>query len=204
MSQGRVDDDPTLAAYRRHAGAAIANWRRFRRPSAFLRRFAQRLPSGGLVLDYGCGIGTDLAWMRGRGLRVEGLDGTPAFVREARRRCPGVPVRLARFETAVLPGARYDGIWCHAALIHVAPDGLRRQVRRLRDALRPAGPLGITLAWGRRKGLTARDWLPGRYIAGYTLPEALAYFDGWAVRHAAVVSHDGRQGRWIQLVCESP
>ena len=197
-----VYDDPTLAAYRRHATAAIANWRRFRRPSKFLRRFAQQSPRGARVLDYGCGIGTDLAWMRQQGLWVEGLDGTEAFAREARRRNPGARITCARFETAQLPPARYDGLWCNASLIHVHPERLPAQLQTLRAALKPGGLLGITLAWGRRKGLIARDWIPGRYLAGYTKPEALAFFRDWTVHDCRVVSHDGRRGRWLQILVQ--
>lgn len=195
-----VYDHPTLAAYRRHAEAAIADWRRIRAPSKLLRQFARTLPRSARVLDYGCGIGTDLAWLRRAGFRVEGLDGTPDFVREARQRVPNAPIRLARFEQAALPEARYNGIWCQAALIHVTPDELRRQLDKLRAALTPGGVLGLTLAWGRLKGPTVHDWIPGRYVAGYSRAEAAAFFGGWDIRRFAVVAHDGRQGRWIHLL----
>ena len=197
-----VYDHPTLAAYQRHAEAAIAEWRRIHSPSQFLRRFAGTLRRGARVLDYGCGIGTDLAWLRRTGFQIEGLDGTPIFIREARRRCPGVPIWLARFEQARLSPARYDGIWCQAALIHVTPEELRRQLGKLRVALKPGGWLGLTLAWGRAKGLTDHDWIPGRYVAGYSKAEAAAFVEqeSWDIHHLAVVSHDGRQGRWIHLL----
>ncbi len=197
-----VYDDPTLAAYRRHAAAAIANWRRFRRPSKFLQRFARQLPRGARVLDYGCGIGMDLAWLRRQGLRVEGLDGTKAFVREARRRNPGARITCARFETASLPAARYDGIWCNASLIHLRPERLPAQLQKLRVALAPHGIVGITLAWGRHKGLIARDWIPGRYLAGYRKAEALAFFKDCTVQECRVVAHDGRTGRWLQILVQ--
>jgi SAM-dependent methyltransferase len=58
-----------------------------------LRRFVELLPRGARVLDYGCGIGRELAWMRQQGLVVEGLDGTPEFVHAARRQCPGIASR---------------------------------------------------------------------------------------------------------------
>lgn len=198
----RVYDHPTLAAYARHAEAAIADWRGIRSPSKFLRRFAAALPPRARVLDYGCGIGLELAWLRRHGCRVEGLDGTPAFVREARRRNPGVRVIEARFEQAELPAGRYNGVWCQAALIHVTPDELRRQLTRLAASLAPGGRLGLTLAWGRARGLTQHDWIPGRYLAAYSKTEAETLFDGWMIRHLAVTSHDGRQGRWIEILAE--
>jgi SAM-dependent methyltransferase len=165
-----------------------------------LRRFAQRLPPHARVLDYGCGIGTDLAWLAHQGCRVEGLDGTRVFAREARRRCPAAIIRQERFETAALAPAAYDGIWCCAALIHVPPQELRRQLAKLRHALQPGGRLGLTLAWGRARAFTQRDWIPGRYLAAYSKSEARAFLRGWRVEEIRVISGGGRRGRWIQML----
>lgn len=201
-SRETVYADRTIAAYRAHARTAIADWAAGRHPSAFLRRFAHALPGRGRILDYGCGIGRDLAWLARRGFRVEGMDGTLEFVLEARRRCPHTQIAHARFETWPIPAGRYDGIWCHAALIHVPPVVLRRRLEPLRDGLVPGGLLGLTLAWGRRKGIAPKDWIPGRYLAGYTTAEALALLKGWTVREGRVAAHDGRQGRWIQIIVQ--
>lgn len=192
--------DRTLAAYRRHAPRAIANWARYMRPSPLLRAFVRALPAGARVLDYGCGIGTDLAWMAAHGLRVEGLDGTPAFVRAARRRCPRSTIRLVRFERARLLAGRYDGIWSNAALLHLPPEALARQLARFRRALAPGGLLGMTLAWGRARAYTRRDWIPDRYVAAYSKSDAAALMRGWRVRELRVVDNTGRQGRWIWIV----
>jgi SAM-dependent methyltransferase len=190
----------TIAAYRRSAKAAMASWARGRRPSRLLRRFVQMLPPAGRVLDYGCGIGLELAWMRWRGLRVEGVDGTWEFVREARRRCPGVMIRQAVFETVRLPRGAYDGIWCQAALMHVPPAALASQLDKLRCALRPGGVLGLSLAWGRAKAFSRRDWIPGRFVAAYSLAEVRQALAGWRIRELGVASSDGCQGRWIHLL----
>ncbi len=190
----------TIAAYRVHAKKASRNWARGRRPSRFLREFAAALPPGGRVLDYGCGTGLEMAWLRSRGFRAEGVDGTLEFVLEARRRCPGSRVLHARFETIPLPPGRYDGIWCNAALLHVPPRELARQLEKLKRALRPGGWLGLTLAWGRGKRFVRRDWIPGRYFACTTRPEAAALLRDWALRRLAVAAGDGRRGRWIQVL----
>jgi SAM-dependent methyltransferase len=152
------------------------------------------------VLDYGCGIGTDMAWMRRQGFSVEGLDGNPIFVKEARRRMPGVLVRCERFESARLAPRRYVGIWCNAALMHVPPQVLARQLKKLRRALAPFGWLGLTMAWGTRQGFVENDWIPGRYIAGYIKPQALQLFRDWRVRELRVTARDKRRGRWIQVL----
>ena len=194
--------DRTIAAYRMRADEAAESWRMIRVPSRFLNRFARELPKRGRVLDYGCGIGKELAWLRGRGFRAEGVEGTLEFAREARRRCPGVRIRHARFERYPPPLNVYDGIWCNAALIHVPPEEFARQLRKIRAALKPGGFLGLTLIWGRHKGFLHRDWIPGRYFACYWKPEALSFLqEGWQVLSCRIVTGDGRKGRWIQVLC---
>lgn len=194
----RLYADRTVAAYRLQARRAISNWSRSRRPSSFLKKFMSFLPAEAQVLDYGCGIGREMSWMGTQGFRVEGVDATLEFVLEARRRCPGVPIRHARFEGVALEPQAYDGIWCNAALMHVPPEELRRQLGKLHRAMRPGGVLGLTLAWGRRKGYTQRDWIPGRYVAGYGRREVAKLLRDWEWVELQVTSRGGRKGRWIQ------
>ena len=192
--------DRTVAAYRWKAEEAIRNWEKSWKPSRFLKRFAAALPPRGKVLDYGCGIGTDLAWLKGQGFGVEGIDGTAEFVEEARKRCPGVTVSLERFERVRLASRSRDGIWCNAALIHVPPETLKIELAKLGAALKAGGWLGLTLAWGSASGYSREDWIPGRYIVGYSKQALEPLFLGWKVRELRVTSGDTRKGRWIQVL----
>lgn len=194
--------DETLVAYRYHAAAAIENWSApGRRPARFLKTFAAALPAGGRVLDYGCGIGKDLAWMRRRGLAPEGVDGTPDFVAEARRRNPGARIVSSRFDALRLPVGAYDGVWANAVLMHFSPRRLMEELLNLRRAMKVGGVLGATFAWGRVKGRVERDWIPGRYIACYRKGELARFFrKGWEVLSLWTVSGDGRRGRWLQVL----
>lgn len=200
MSETRAYADRTIAAYRVHAEKAIREWGRRRRPSRFLKRFASALPPNGRVLDYGCGTGEEMAWLQRRGFRVEGVEGTLEFGLATRRRCPGARILHARFETVPLLPGRYDGVWCNAALIHVPPSELARQLKKLKGALKPGGRLGLTLAWGRGKRFLRRDWIPGRYLAAYTQGEADALLKDWKIRWRKTTAGDGRSGRWIQIL----
>ncbi len=199
MNKEEAYADRTIAAYRWRAKEAIVNWSRHK-PSALLRQFVKAVGPGSRVLDYGCGIGTELAWMRRNRVQGEGMDGTLEFVRQARRRCPGAPIRFARFEKLEIPAGTYDGIWCNAALIHVPLAVFPRQLEKLRAGLKPGGLLGLTLAWGRTKGFTRRDWIPGRYCASYTKSEVESFFGGWTIRQMNVVSKSHRNGRWIEIL----
>lgn len=57
----------------------------------FARLAAIGLESGHSLLDVGCGLGDFLAWLTARDIAVSytGLDMTPAFIAECRRRFPG-------------------------------------------------------------------------------------------------------------------
>ena len=200
MKRSSTYADATLVAYRMHAKEAIRNWSRQSKPTRFLRRFAKNLNPGAFVLDYGCGIGTDMSWLKRQGFQIEGVDGTPDFVCETKRRNPGIRVMQSRFETVHLQPDRYDGIWANASLMHVPPSFLLGQLKKLHTALKGGGWLGVTLAWGQTKGLIERDWIPGRYIAGYFKAEATRFFRNWNTVNSQVVSRDGRSGRWIQLL----
>ncbi len=196
----KIYAERTIAAYRLKADEAIQNWSRFKRRSRLLRQFAQALSPGAHVLDYGCGIGADMTWLKARGFQVEGLDGVLEFVEEARKRCPGARVAHVRFERVELPLARYDGIWSNAALIHVPAEEMGRQLSKLKRALKPGGLLGMTLAWGSASGFVEQDWIPGRYIVSYSKDKAVWFFRDWKVRWLKTVSNEGRKGRWIQIL----
>jgi len=195
--------DVNLAAYRYYAPRAIENWAGLRKkPSQCLQQFARVLPKGGVLFDYGCGIGTDLAWLKTKGFRVAGMDGTADFVEEARRRNPGVSIAHSRFDIFRLPAARYDGIWANATLMHIVPQAMDGQLKKLASALKPGGFLGVVLPWGRKKGIAQSDWIPGRYMACYTNPEAAGFFKGWNVNFLKTIANDHRSGRWIQILAQ--
>ncbi|MCM8794925.1 MAG: class I SAM-dependent methyltransferase [Candidatus Omnitrophica bacterium] len=200
MVEYKAYAEKTIAAYRWKAGEAIENWSKFKRPSRFLKRFAACLPTRGSILDYGCGIGGDMAWLISQGFRAEGIDGVLEFVEEARKRCPGARVAHARFERIDLPAAAYHGIWANASLIHVPADELERQLKKLKKALKPDGVLGMTLAWGSVKGFLEDDWIPGRFVTGYSKEKAAWFLRGWDLRSVEVKANSVRKGRWIEIL----
>ena len=65
---------------------------------AVRRRLAPWVGPGARVLDVGCGIGADSAWMRARGAEVVAIDASPGMVAEARRRHPGLDARVCPAE----------------------------------------------------------------------------------------------------------
>lgn len=93
----------------------------------------------GRLLDVGCGDGSWLLEMKGRGWNVEGVDFDPSAVAAARRR--GLTVHQGSVETQNYPAESFDAIHLFHVIEHVTdPIGTVRECARL---LRPRGRLVI-------------------------------------------------------------
>jgi SAM-dependent methyltransferase len=93
-----------------------------------------------VLLDFGCGPGRDLAYLRSRGHEAVGLDGSARFAQMARA-ATGCEVLHQDFLSLSLPAARFHGVFANASLFHVPIQELPRVLRQLSSALRPRGVL---------------------------------------------------------------
>jgi SAM-dependent methyltransferase len=126
-----------------------------------------------LLLDAGCGTGSQADALRMRGQRVVGLDIDPRMLTVARGKHPNVPFILADLRRLPFP-ATFGGIFClESPLAYLLDDeSFALALRSLRAALRPRGHLIIdtfdypaTLGPGRirprnttfREGATTAD-----------------------------------------------
>ncbi|MBB6466444.1 SAM-dependent methyltransferase [Aminobacter lissarensis] len=140
-----------------------------------LHAFMARLPSGGRVLELGCGAGQDSQAMLAEGFDVTPSDGTPEMAAAAARRL-GRAVKVLLFEDIEETDA-YDGVWANACLLHVPRAHLAGIIARVQRALRPRGVFYASFKAGEAEG---RDRF-GRYY-NYPSPDWLAdaYGDrGW-------------------------
>ncbi|WJR75113.1 class I SAM-dependent methyltransferase [Bradyrhizobium sp. NP1] len=154
-------DDETLQFYRRNA-ESYAAWAKA--PSTRLVRFLTLVPSGGAILELGCGAGNHAVEMLARGFAVRITDGSPEMAEVAARRL-GHPVETLLFHELDERGA-YDGVWASACLLHVPRDELVEVLARIRRALKPRGVFYASYKIGGGGG--GRDSL-GRY---YNYPSA--------------------------------
>jgi SAM-dependent methyltransferase len=156
-------DEETLQFYRSNA-QSYADWAKA--PSARLRGFLSLLPSGGSILELGCGAGNHSAVMLEAGFQVRATDGSPEMADIAARRL-GHPVEAMRFDELSEYEA-YEGVWASACLLHVPRGELAGILLKIRRALKPAGVFYASFKVGDGDG---RDNL-GRYY-NYPSPEWL-------------------------------
>jgi SAM-dependent methyltransferase len=156
-------DEGTLQFYRSNA-RSYADWAKA--PSTRLRGFLALLPSGGSILELGCGAGNHSAVMLAEGFSVRATDGSPEMAEIASQRL-GHAVEAMRFDQLDAHEA-YDGVWASACLLHVPRDELTGILARIHRALRPSGVFYASYKMGEGDG---RDSL-GRYY-NYASPEWL-------------------------------
>lgn len=118
--------------------------------------------AGKRILDYGCGHGMAAVVLARRGAIVTGIDLSPGYIAEARRRATANEV-VVDFQTADaerLPFAdcSFDAVWGCAVLHHLDP---RRAGAELRRVLKPEGVAIFCEPWGGNPLFEfARRYLP--------------------------------------------
>jgi SAM-dependent methyltransferase len=153
-------DSQTLGVYAEKA-EDYANRFATGRPDPRLRDFIESLPTGGRVLDLGCGPGRAAAAMKEAGLQVDAWDASPEMAALAQERF-GVAVRVAGFDE-LDASETYDGVYANFSLLHAPKAEMPGHLARIARALKPGGFLHLGLKAGTGE---KRDSL-GRFYAYY-------------------------------------
>ena len=116
--------------------------------AATVRGWAADVPSGGSVLDLGCGHGIPIGrTLAEAGLVVHGVDRSPRLLEAFRRNVPGATAELADATTLeVVPGS-FDGVVAWGLLFLLDPASQEALIRTAATALKPGGRLLMTAPW---------------------------------------------------------
>ncbi len=116
--------------------------------SKIYQSFLQHLPSGGLILDAGCGSGRDSLYLLKEGYHVKPFDGSEEMVIRSSRLI-GREVQHCTFEE-FKSDLLFDGIWACASLLHVEKDKLESVIDHLACFLKQGGIFYMSFKY--------RDW----------------------------------------------
>lgn len=137
--------DDTRDIYERTAAAYDAQRSRSLFEARWLARFTASLPSGGRVLDLGCGTGEPIArWFIAEGFQVTGFDFAEAMLDIARRRWPDGDWRQADMRNLDL-GETFDGIVAWNSFFHLRQIEQRKCIADMARHLSPGGVLMVTV-----------------------------------------------------------
>jgi SAM-dependent methyltransferase len=110
------------------------------------RIWLPRVPERGRVLDVCCGTGYLAGLLAARGLRVTGIDASPAMIAHARENVPGAEFHIADVAEFRVPG-RFDGaVSTFDSLNHILePKQLDAALLRTAKALRKGAPFAFDM-----------------------------------------------------------
>jgi SAM-dependent methyltransferase len=106
-----------------------------------LDRFADAVRGVGPACDMGCGPGHVARYLHEHGVRVCGVDLSPAMVERARSLTPGIAFRQGDMMALAEPDGVWAGITAFYSLIHITRSDMARALGELRRLLRPGGVL---------------------------------------------------------------
>ena len=137
--------DPNRDVYERQAAVYDAQRSRSLFEARWLARFSSCLPTGGHVLDLGCGAGQPIAaWFIAEGFRVTGIDFAEAMLDIARSRWPDGDWRQGDMRDFEL-GQTFDGLIAWNSFFHLTQDEQTACIARMARHLRPGGSLMLTV-----------------------------------------------------------
>ncbi len=159
----QVYDDRTAEYARKNEEHAISDPR--------LKSFIEACPTGGRVLDLGCGPGVTANLMACAGLITDAVDASAEMVAMASQ-YPDVNARQATFHQ-INGTSIYDGVWANFCLLHAPRADFPTHLAAIHTALKPNGVFYIALKLGTDE---SRDRL-GRFYTYYTAEDLCAHLE---------------------------
>jgi 2-polyprenyl-3-methyl-5-hydroxy-6-metoxy-1,4-benzoquinol methylase len=114
--------------------------------STIYQRFLPLIPTGGAILDAGCGSGRDSLNFKAQGYHATAIDASSALC-ELAANLLDQEVHCVGFEE-ITWHKQFDGVWACASLLHVAKDQLPSVLKRLARSLKAGGVLYASFKYG--------------------------------------------------------
>lgn len=119
-------------------------------PSVEFGRFIKMVGgSGKSILDAGCAFGRDTAAFDKAGLAATGIDLSGELLKKAQQLYPNLTFRKMDIRTLDFDDVNFDGIWCHAVLLHLNDADITKALSEFYRVLRPGGALFVSFKKGQ-------------------------------------------------------
>jgi SAM-dependent methyltransferase len=172
----------------------------------WLDRFRSLLPSGGSILDIGCGSGEPIAgYFIGEGYEVTGVDSSPALVELCKARFPGQRWLVADMRTLSL-GRRFEGLLAWDSFFHLAPHAQREMFLIFQKHAASRAALMFTSGPASGEALGSYEGEP-LYHASLDSDEYASLLDGAGFDVASHVVEDpscGHHTIWLARAAAEP
>ncbi|MER6449264.1 SAM-dependent methyltransferase [Streptomyces venezuelae] len=164
LSSVRASYDAVAVDYARLVSADLAGKPLDRAMLAAFAEYVRDGTGGGgrAVADLGCGPGRVTAHLDGLGVRVFGVDLSPAMVAVARRTYPGLRFEVGSMAALDVADGVLGGVLAWYSTVHTPPSGLPVLFAEFARVLAPGGHLLIAFKAG--DGLVRLDHAYGRPV----------------------------------------
>jgi len=135
-----------------HRDHAVDSW-----DDDYTGYFIDLLPRGAVVLDLGCGPGTDTKKLVAAGLVVHGFDLSDEFLRIAQEKNPGVDFIQGDMRTLPYPTNIFDGVYAKASLLHIPKADMLQALREIFRVVTPGGVVHVAIKAGDGEREVAED-----------------------------------------------
>lgn len=138
-------DKSTLNQYDSHSTDFISRYQTIK-PGRMYELMAVFFKRGGTTLDIGCASGRDLAYMKGSGYEVEGLDAVASFVEHCQKNLTDIPIYYdALPELKTVDDERFDNVLLSAVLMHVPEKDIMTAAQNILRITKPGGRILISI-----------------------------------------------------------
>jgi len=167
-----------------------------------LAGFSSLLPSGGDVLDVGCGAGVPVAGFLVRaGFQVTGVDVSSSMLELAHAQVPEASLLKMDMRQLAFDAACFDGLCAFYSLFHVPREEHRQVLIGFNRLLRPDGILLFCSGSGAWEGIG--DFHGVRMFWSHPdceVTRQLVLDAGFAVIMAEVQEHGGEEHYWVMAM----
>ena len=111
------------------------------------KEFIKNIPSGGKILDLGCGTGRDSRWFSEKGFDVTGVDFSKEMLKIAKRIAPKAKFILQDISRLEIK-EKFDGVWCSFVLLHSRKKDIFSILKKIRRLLKKNGVLFVATREG--------------------------------------------------------